>query len=406
MKRVLSFKFLVVSFLLPLLAMLTSCDVHQWPEPNNEPAPEQPSKPDQPNNPDKPNNPDNPNNPEDPDNPDNPDDPTDPDNPDGPPFDPGTEEKTTLNLSLQYLTDFSYRDYTYDSKTGAVKAASQGDGDTYDNLERIAPGTPMKVTVKVHLDNPQKTFVSSHTFVTELDNNYDCKAEIVVPTGYDYLITAWGHLLDEKGNAFYNEADFNSIELVRSTYRGNTDLRDAFRGRLKLSVPEEGEIRDIIPMRRPMCKLEFVTTGLQEFFANEEKRQSIGSRAVSPDDYTVVVSYPAYYPSHYMAMEDRLEFASQGYNFTTPITLSADNADETSMGFDYVLINDTSDAAVQVQVTVLHRDGTQLASTGMLTVPMFRDRHVVVRGNFLTTNGSGGVGIDPDFEGDFNIPIY
>lgn len=385
MRRVESFKFLVeffnikslFAFLLPLftLVMLSSCDVHQWPEPNNEPAPDPPVVPDNPNEPD---------NPEDPD-----------------------EGKTaTVGLKLQYFTDFTYRDHLYDPKTGKVTPVSAEDGDTYDNLDNIAPGTPMKVTVKVHRDNSNKTLVSSQTFVKELDTNYDCDVDVEVPVGVDCLITVWGHLLDENEDAFYDDSDFNSISLIKNNYRGNTDMRDAYRGHLKVNAPEEGQLNDVIYMRRPMCKMEFVTTGLKEFFDNEEQRQGISSRGVSAQDYTVVISYPVFYPTSYMAMDDHLEFSSSGYSFATELSLIEDNPEEASMGFDYVLINDSSDSGVQVQVTVFHSDGTQVGSTGMITVPMQRDRHVVVRGNFLTTNGNGGVGIDPDFEGDFNIPVY
>ena len=366
-----SLRFLIICLIMAGMSVIgTSCDpVHQFPEMQDEPdVPVDPT----------------------------PDDPTPPEE----------DKTTTIGLRLQYHTDFTYRDYVYDSKSGSVKRVSDEDGDTYDNLENLKPGTPMKVTVKVHLDNSARTLVSTQTFLTELEENYDCDVEMEVPSGNDYLITVWGHLLDESGNAFYNDTDFNSIELMRESYVGNTDMRDAYRGRLKISTGEEKEIHDVIDMFRPMCKLEFVTTGLQEFLANEEQRLSFSTRGVSPGDYTVVISYPAYYPSHYMAMDDRLEYASTGYSYSTPLTMNSEDDEEASIGFDYVLINNTSDAAVQAQVTVYHSDGTQVASTGMLTIPMQRDRHVVLRGNLFTTNNSGGVGIDPDFEGDINIPLF
>lgn len=351
MKRILS-RIIIILGLFTVVSALTSCDVHQWPESDT-------------------------------------------------PDDPKTTAK--LKLSLKYLTDFTYRDHTYDVKTGAVSDGQNGND--YDNLDNIAPGTPMLVTIKVHRDNAGKTPVTSSTFTTVLNNNYDCDVELEVPSGDNYIITAWGHLLDGNGDSFYNSGDFNAISLVKEKYRGNTDMRDAFRGRLLLSVPDTQDYSEVVYMKRPMGKLEFVTTDLQEFLANEEKRQSLGTRAVSVNDYKIVISYPAYYPTSYHAMDDRLENSGTGYNFTGTFTDDGNNTGEISIGFDYVLLNDIKDAGVQAQVTVYHADGTMVSTTGMITIPMERDYHVVLRGKFLTANGSGGVGIDPDFEGDFNIPI-
>ena len=357
MKSILS-RIIIILGLFTGVSALTSCDVHQWPEPNNEPPLESeiPQQPQEPN--------------------------------------------VNVKLSLKYFTDFTYRYYNYDSKAGTLSESE--DGDTYDNIYNLEVGVPMKVTVKVHQDNSNRTLVLSESFIKELDENFDTDVELELPSGDNYLITVWGHLLDQNGEALYDDSDFNSIGLIKEKYTGNTEMRDAFRGRMKLSVSSEGEYNGVIDMHRPMGKLEFITTGLQDFFNNEEKNQ--GTRAVSADDYTVKISYPAYYPTHYMAMEDRLEYASQGYSFTTPLTVG--NGNETSLGFDNVMINDTEDAAVQAQIALIGKDGSQVASTGMITIPMQRDRHAVVKGNFLTVNGNGGVGLDPDFDGDFNVPIY
>lgn len=346
-----------------MLAATASCDVHQWPEPNDEPQPDVPEI-------------------------------------------PGPAKTAIVKLNLKYFTDFTYRHYEYDAKTGAVNTASQTDGSSYDNLDNLTSGTPMKVTLQVHRDNSSRSHVLTQTFIKELDPDFDSDVELELATGQEYLITVWSHILDDKGEAMYDESDFNSIGLIKEKYTGSNDNRDAFRGRLKVSVPDDNLIEGQINMRRPMGKLEFVTTGLQEFLASEEKRISLNTKSVSTQDYTIVISYPAYYPSHYTAMDDRNEFASQGYSFSTKFQPGIDDADETSLGFDYVFINDTSDSAVQAQITVMHADGTQVASTGMITIPMQRDYHVMLKGAFLSATGNGGVGIDPDFDGDFNIPVH
>lgn len=365
-------KYIISIGLMLTLMVFTACDVHQWPEPNNETGKDEPSTPTPP-----------------------------PDVPD----EPLPSKTVKLALNLKYFTEFTYQHHTYDVKTGAVSPSSETTA-PYDNIERLQPGTPLQVTLKVHRNNSNRTLVLSETFVKELDVDFDSDIEIEVPSATDYLITAWAHILDGNGDALYDAADFNSIKLIKEKYTGNTDLRDAFRGRLAITAPEEGYLYGEVEMHRPMGKLEFVTTDLKEFLANEQKREELDSRGVSPENYSVVISYPAWYPTNYMAMEDRLEFSSQGYGFSSSFSIPGSDATESSLGFDYVLINSSNDEAVQAQVTVYHSDGTLVSSTGVITVPMQRDYHTVLKGNFLTANGKGGVGLDTDFEGDFNIPVY
>ena len=350
-----------LGFLGFMMLLLTACDVHQWPVPNDEPQP----------------------------------------GPEVP-----TLKNVNLNISLEYLTEMKYWEHTYDGKTGKITDTSSDDSDTYDNLDNILPGSLLEVTVKVHKDNSNRTLVSSDSFITKLAENFDSEVDIELPAGGDYIITVWSHLLDDNGEALYDHSDFNSIRLIKEKYSGNNDMRDAFRGRTYISVSGEENLEEKVTMKRPMGKMEFITTGLQEFFAAEEKRLKDTTRAVSPDDYTVLISYPYYYPYSFTAMDDRNEDALPGFGFYAPLTLTRAGDDETSLGFDYVFINDIDNGAVQVQVSLIHTDGTTVSSTGTLTVPVKRSRHTVLKGDFLqSSSNGGGIGIDPDFEGDFNIPM-
>lgn len=350
-----------ISVLLLTIICLAACDVHQWPDPNNEGVPDEVITPE--------------------------------------------TKYAYLSLHLEYLTDMYYWEHTYNSRTGAVSAVSGSLDDYYDNIDNIIQGTRMEVTVKVHKDNSYRTLVSSESFIVYLEENFDTDVNIKIPAGADYVITVWSQLLDDNEESMYDNSDFNAIGLIRQKYTGNTDMRDAFRGRIYISVPDEGVLYENIVMKRPMGKMEFITTDLKDFFTSETKRLQGSNGTVNPRDYTVVISYPYYYPCSFTAMDDRVENALGGYSFSSPLVLN--NADEsgTSLGFDYVLINDTDNGAVQVQVALFYRDGTQVANTGMMTVPIKRDRHTVVRGNFLKSNNGGGIGIDPDFDGEFNIPM-
>ena len=74
------------------------------------------------------------------------------------------------------------------------------------------------------------------------------------------------------------------------------------------------------------------------------------------------------------------------------------------LGFDYVLVNG-SEASVQIAVEVYDYDSTLLSSTGTITVPLKRSKLTTLIGEFLTVTTQGGVGIDPSYDGEFNIFI-
>ena len=120
-----------------------------------------------------------------------------------------------------------------------------------------------------------------------------------------------------------------------------------------------------------------------------------------PEDYRVVISFPGYYPSSYSAMDDYLENSSSGVAFATQMTVTG--VGMASLGFDYVMLNNILSGGVQARVDVYRLDGTRVAGSKTIDIPMRRDYHTLLRGAFLSMEGSGGVGIDPGFNGDHNI---
>jgi hypothetical protein len=74
------------------------------------------------------------------------------------------------------------------------------------------------------------------------------------------------------------------------------------------------------------------------------------------------------------------------------------------MGFDFVMVNG-SDASVMVTMGLLDADGNPVSTSDEINVPLNRSKNTIVRGKFLMQEGSGGIGIDPSFENDYNIEI-
>ena len=80
------------------------------------------------------------------------------------------------------------------------------------------------------------------------------------------------------------------------------------------------------------------------------------------------------------------------------------NDQEAELGFDYVFVNGT-ESSVQVAVLIYDQAGNLLSQTEEISVPVVRSKHNTVKGEFLTTEASGSVGISPGFDGEWNVEI-
>lgn len=351
---------------------LTACDVHQWPEQHVNP----------------------------------PSGPTPDPNPDPDPEPPAIE--VTIPLRLEYAPDFYVWEHKYDPKTGSITEENPtldlfpGYPGTSSKYTNLAPSGELQIFVKVFPSSEPSRCVAEKTLTRELDGgSYDTDFEIDVPGYSTYDVVVWSQLKSPtQPAAFYDATSFSQIHIIPANYRGNTDYRDGFRGRQRIDATTDVTDQQVVYMKRPMGKFELVTTDLSEFLDRETELQGLSSHA-SATDYRVIISFPMYYPSSYSAMDDRLENASTGVAFETRMTVTGDS--EASLGFEYVMLGDNADGGVQASVSIYRLDGTRVAGTSVMTIPMRRDHHTLLRGAFLVTDGSGGVGIDPSFNGDHNI---
>ena len=78
------------------------------------------------------------------------------------------------------------------------------------------------------------------------------------------------------------------------------------------------------------------------------------------------------------------------------------NEDEALIGFDYVIVNGV-ESSVTLQVALYAPDGELMSLSNPVVVPVVRGKVTTVRGKFLTLATGGGIGIDPGFDGEFNL---
>lgn len=204
----------------------------------------------------------------------------------------------------------------------------------------------------------------------------------------------------------------------RDGHHGNDDWRDAFSGKLGVDVVRYGtEIpptSGTIQMARPLGKYIFVTNDLEDFMTKvmrtkAEEAEKAGETKVPEfnlDDYSLVIAYTGFMPSSYSMVTDRANDSEINVRFSSKLTQVDENT--AIMGFDYVLANPATATQTNVimGIELRDKDGTVLASHPQVRVPLNRSQYTVIEGRFLMQESSGGITLNPDFEGEFIVPVY
>ncbi len=289
---------------------------------------------------------------------------------------------------------------------------------------RSAVSYKMRHTVKIFdLTNEQRGQlitradpIYTFTFYSEPANSVASKhrVEIDIPDG-DYTAFVWSDYVDrDNGVEYYNIDDFSSIIFANAdNYEGSCEWRDAFRGEAYFTVAASdaatgrGEQNIIVEMERPLARLSVISTDLRAFInklaksAGDSHDNGAAKNNELSDFYARMV-YTGYLPSKFNMFRNKPVNSSLGISFASEIMpIDDDNA---CLAFDYIMVNDTEtnvDAAIQI----LDRNDNIIAQSPMFTAPLKRSCHTEVRGRFLTTSSDSGIGIDTDFDGEYNIRI-
>lgn len=325
---------------------------------------------------------------------------------------PDTPENVTFRLKLRYEKEMTVWEHLYDG----TEVTEQGLGDTYDNGREHGK---MRYIIRAYpLTEKQRSareYTREFVFTKDITEGYDHETTLDLAAG-DYRIMVWSDLVENDDVDPYHDAgDFAEITL-QGDHRGNDDYRDAFRGTGDISLT--ADVAEYVPgtleitMQRPLAKFEFITNDLAEFIQKEGLRiaeKNGGAKSASEndpatrvnvEDYKVAFHYVGFMPDTYSMLTDKPVDSSTGVMFQSDLKELNDR--EASLGFDYVFVNGT-ESAVTVQVGLYDKEGTRLSLTEPIRVPLRRNHHTVLRGKFLMSEASGGVTINPDFDGDHNL---
>ena len=323
---------------------------------------------------------------------------------------PETPEFVKLHLRLNYETEMTEWEHLYDG----TSAIEQGLGDTYDNhqdygqIRYIVRAYPISEKQRT-----SQTYTQEFVFTKDISEGYNHEVALDILPG-NYNIMVWSDLVQTNENDHFHDATNFAEITLQGDHKGNTDHRDAFRGTGNISlvadiVEHTPDILDIV-MQRPLAKFEFVTTDLKEFIDKEYEylqreaatRGDVPPTRVNTDDYKVVFYYSGYMPNAYNMNTDKPVDSKMGVLFESKIDIQNEN--EASLGFDYVFVNGKK-SAVTVQIGLYDKEDRQLALSAPINVPLQRNHHTVIKGSFLMEETSGGITINPDFDGNHNIEI-
>lgn len=257
--------------------------------------------------------------------------------------------------------------------------------------------------------------VSRFTLTRDDMSLADFTTDIPLPQG-EWDIYVWSDFA-ESGSGLsphYDASSFSSVKALMP-YRGGTSLKDAFQGKFQASVPpttaEAVDVECEVTLRRPLTAYAFLSTDLHEFIDQETRRNAPDS---TPEDspgipglidfnrYRARFTYTGYLPVEYSVLRNRPVDSASGLSFEGEIKVV--NSDEVLVGFDYFLING-AESTISVALEIFDETGALVSSTPSFIIPVQRNRATIVRGNFLTSQTHGGIGVNPDFDGEFNIEI-
>lgn len=240
----------------------------------------------------------------------------------------------------------------------------------------------------------------------------------------DYTFQVWVDYVDagSKKDKYYNTSNFEEIILnSEQPHYGSTDYRDAFRGyaatqvintQYYSNVSQQSTLNEVtVMMQRPMGKYKFISTDVEAFVMKLREQMGMedpphdGSlmNDIDFNEFRVVFRYNGFMPCSFNMFTDKPADSWTGIWFESKMML--ENELEMNLGFDYLFVNG-SETTASISLEVYDKNGELLSATTPKDVPVVRSKLTIVKGDFLTSIATGGIGINPGYDGnDYNVEL-
>lgn len=213
------------------------------------------------------------------------------------------------------------------------------------------------------------------------------------PGNYDVRLWA-DYTTDARTDNHYITTDTKNIKILgKDQYRANTDTRDAFTQALTLTIGNKDQSENVT-LHRPLAKYRLVANDVAKYNALRAER-----KYPALEDLKISIAYEGFLPCAYNVNTQKPSDSDGGYGYASALSQQSDDA--ATVGKDFVLVNGEQSF---VTVTILFKDanGKTISGINGVRIDYRAGQLTTVSGNFLTA-GVGGVQVDTDWSGDYEV---
>ena len=225
-----------------------------------------------------------------------------------------------------------------------------------------------------------------------------------------YKVLVWcDYVQDDMREAWYYVTDDLTKILYADIEVTDNNDKDVFTNMLNVDLTEyyyaEGQYHLYydLDLERPKGRFKCITTDMEDYLKNE---------SASVEDITAVVTYVQYVSAGYNVEEQKPNYFEPTRTFISKARV--DEGGKLELCYDYVFVNGKQ-TNVKINFTFFRGDvtitdsgemiGDKISNWSGVVVPLKRNMETVIEGRMLTASfGTGGVGINPDFENEIVIP--
>ncbi len=302
--------------------------------------------------------------------------------------------EVTLDLELvplEIITQKNARSGTDNARSGTTKAAT--DCRRRFIIEAWRDGKPESRQVTV-MEDAEEEGNGKITLPIRLRLH---AVEYTLAVWTDYVVAG------TDTDLYYNTDNLQQVA-CRDPYTGSTPYRDCLYGTTALDLRQyrdewNAKMQIKVDMVRPLAKYELIATDVQKFLEKTQRQRAEGAA------YTITVSYGFYFPLGFNVLTGKPERSEMGVAFTAPLAVADDGSGECTLASDFIFVNG-EESYVPLEIRITDSEGGVVSLTTGLNVPYRRGHLTTLRGRFLTSKVSPGVGINPDFDDDdINIDL-
>lgn len=237
----------------------------------------------------------------------------------------------------------------------------------------------------------------------------------------EYKVLVWCDYVrasEQEKSWYYNTDDLRNIRYSDIEVKDNND-KDVFTKMVHLNYRDYSyavgtyEFDEHLVLERPSGRYKCYTTDVKDYLGKD-----------SVKEITTVFSYVQWVADGYNVEDQKPNHFAETRTFLSTVSVDdLDSEGKLQMGYDFVFVNGKqTNVKINFEfykgVVVRGADGKLYKPNGALVteddkisnwtgvvVPLKRNMETVVEGRFLTQSfGSGGIGIEPGFEGEIVIP--